>query len=57
MSEPRDYYGAQGVEKQASASESKVYRKLAMKYHPNRNPDNPEAEAKFKEALCLCCFI
>ncbi len=35
----------------------KVYRKLAMKYHPDRNPDNPEAEAKFKEAAEAYAYI
>lgn len=46
----RDYYEVLGVSKNASADElKKAYRKLAMQYHPDRNQDNPEAEAKFKE--------
>ena len=46
----RDYYEVLGVGKDASADEIKrVYRRLAMKYHPDKNPDDKEAEAKFKE--------
>lgn len=51
MSEKRDYYEVLGVSKGASESEiKKAYRKLALKYHPDKNPDNAEAEDKFKEA-------
>ncbi len=51
MAEKRDYYEVLGVAKSASADEIKhAYKKLAIKYHPDKNPGNKEAEEKFKEA-------
>ncbi len=51
MTNKRDYYEVLGLSRDASESEiKKQYRKLAIKYHPDKNPDNKEAEEKFKEA-------
>lgn len=50
MADKRDYYDVLGVSKGASDAElKKAYRKMAMQYHPDQNPDNQEAELKFKE--------
>ena len=51
MTKKRDYYEIIGLDRNASTDEVKrSYRKLAMKYHPDRNPGDQEAEERFKEA-------
>ena len=46
----KDYYDLLGVSRDATADDlKKAFRQLAMKYHPDRNPDNKESEEKFKE--------
>src|SRR5271154_22313 len=51
MSTKRDYYEILGVTKSGTPEEiKKAYRKVAIQFHPDKNPDNKEAEDKFKEA-------
>ena len=54
MAEKRDYYEVLSVARDASTDDlRKAFRREAMKHHPDRNPDNAEAEALYKEAIGL----
>src|ERR1051326_9453126 len=57
----RDYYEVLGITREATEQEIKSsYRKLAIQYHPDRNPNNPDAEEKFKEcseAYAVLCDV
>ena len=58
----RDYYEVLGVPRDAAEADlKKAYRRVAMKHHPDRNPDNKESEDKFKEAneatFCVYALI
>ena len=53
----QDYYEILGVTKSASAAEiKKAYRKMALKYHPDKNPDDAAAEEKFKQGMSIMAF-
>ena len=54
----RDYYEVLGIERNASADEIKrAFRSLARKYHPDKNPNNPEAANKFREISNACDIL
>ena len=54
-SKRKDYYKILGVDKDANETDiKKAYRRMAIKYHPDKNPDNPEAAEKFKGTLFPC---
>ena len=54
MSQKRDFYEILGIAKNADEAEiKKAYRKMALKYHPDKNPGDASSEAKFKEAQFL----
>ncbi len=58
MTTVRDYYEVLGVSRDAESREiKKAYRRLAVEYHPDRNPNNPEAEEKFKEAAAAYAVL